>query len=325
MKLLKPTCFYHPTKILFLDDSQEFLDTLEMDFSGKLDYITETKPSLAREVLASSDECFDRLLLTSLDEEEADTITDRQFAIEPSNITNLIYDPDRFNYVSVLVVDYDMPDENGIDFCRSIQNRNIPRIILTAAADESTAVRAFNEGVIDKFLLKSDPTLTTALLHAIFEMRLQYFNQLSQTIFNSLSSDVKHLFETEEFQRLFCDTSNEATAVEHYLIDNSGSFLFLDGDGQPTWLIVRNNDELDRFSIMASGFNASKEVKATLKNKSELLFFLTEKDVKKPVREWGEYLFRATQLNDTNYYSIIQEKTSNSMIWDKVASYNSRS
>ncbi len=322
---LKPTCFYHPTKVLFLDDNINFLQTIEMDFSPIFDCITMTNTNQARKIIATSNENFNALLMTELDDEDTDTITDRLVDLELANIINFIYEAKRFRYLSVVVVDYDMPGENGVDFCRSIHDKPVLKIMLTAAADQSIAIKAFNEGIIDKFILKTDSKLNEELLEAIKEMQVKYFDHLSQTIVNSINPKVKALLSSPEYNAVFSKVKQSSHAVEHYLIDTSGSFLFLDENGKPTWLIVRNDDDFARFSEIVLGYDANQEIQSALKDRSKLLFLLSTHDMKKPVKQWNNYLFDAIILNNTNYYSVITDKTDNLVDWDKLISYVNRS
>ena len=102
------------------------------------------------------------------------------------------------------------------------------------------------------------------------------------------------------------------------MVDESGSILFLDSEANPTWLVVRSIADFSRFLEIAEGYDASKEIKAALHNKKKLLFLLTEIDMKKPISNWGEYLFEANKLDENHYYSIIKEKTKNAIDWNRI-------
>ena len=68
-------------------------------------------------------------------------------------IRNVVHDPDRFAEVSVAIVDYDMPGENGMEICRRLRNHPVRTVMLTGKADEKLATSAFNQGLIDRFVL----------------------------------------------------------------------------------------------------------------------------------------------------------------------------
>ena len=50
--------------------------------------------------------------------------------------------------------------------------------MLTGNKDHSMAVQAFNEGIIDHFLVKDSPNLIDQLVHSIDKMQKSYFSSL---------------------------------------------------------------------------------------------------------------------------------------------------
>ena len=133
---------------------------------------------------------------------------------------NLIYDKKRFDNVAVLVVDYEMPDINGIEFCQKLKKRKIFKIMLTAEADKDTAIKAFNNGLIDKFILKTSEDLYSEITFAVQELTQRYFKELSP---NGHSSSINALFNNESYLQLFAKVVSQVQPVEYYLVDNSGS------------------------------------------------------------------------------------------------------
>ena len=103
---------------------------------------------------------------------------------------NLIYDKKRFDHVAILVVDYEMPDINGIEFCQKLKERKIFRIMLTAEADKDTAIKAFNNGLIDKFILKTNEELYLEITFAVQELTQRYFKEISGSIINVERRDI---------------------------------------------------------------------------------------------------------------------------------------
>lgn len=52
-------------------------------------------------------------------------------------------------------------------------------------------------------------------------------------------------------------------------------------------------------------------------------YALSEKEYKKPISEWGSYLFDAKKLDHNYYYSVIQSHLTDSIDWERVVSYSS--
>ena len=48
---VRPTCFYHPIRVIFLDDNRAFLDVLDLEFGQKFNMMTLTSPDTAFRVV----------------------------------------------------------------------------------------------------------------------------------------------------------------------------------------------------------------------------------------------------------------------------------
>ena len=160
-----------------------------------------------------------------MDDVNVDTTNDRVIAFEISKMLNLIYNKTRFERIPLLVVDYEMPSINGIEFCRKLKERKIFKIMLTAEADTDTAIKAFNNGLIDKFILKTSENLYPENTLAVDDLTQRYFRKLTKNIVNAYANSINDLFDNELYQQLFASVLIQAQAVEYYLIDNSGSFF----------------------------------------------------------------------------------------------------
>ena len=314
------TCIFHPVKVVFLDDNRAFLDALELEFSAQINMLTFTSPNEALRALDNSGQNITSSTFKLINNVNADTTTDRVIGFEINKLLNIIYDKARFNHAPVLVVDYEMPDINGIEFCQKLKNRDIFKIMLTAEADKDTAIKAFNNGVIDKFILKTSENLFQELMLAVSEITQRYFKEMSRTMMNGYRGSVS-LFDDELYQKLFNQVLLKTEAVEYYMVDNSGSFLFLDKYANPTWLIVRNNKELDEQLELLQGYDVPDQILESVAKKEKILFLLSEKEYKKPIGEWVKHMFDSKKL-DNYYYNIVSGQLTDSIDWGRVVSYS---
>jgi len=318
----KPPCFYHPIKVVFLDDNRNFLDTLELEFSSQVNMSMFTNHDEALHMIDSYSESDAIQSVHQLTNNiNADTTTDRVVDFSINKMLSVIYDQARFNTAAVVVVDYEMPNMNGIEFCKKLGNRNVFKIILTAQADKDIAIKAFNDGVIDKFILKTSENLYQELTTAIQELTMRYFKEFSRLITNSHDSSLKLVFESEAYQQLFQQVYSHSQAVEYYLIDNSGGFLFLDKNATPTWLIIRHITELDEQLSLLEGYDAQDSLISAIQGKEKILFLFSEDEYKKPISDWPDYLVEAKKLNEEYYYSIVNKKLTDFIQWDKIVPY----
>ena len=96
-----------------------------------------------------------------------------------SRIAAMARDPARFSRVSVAIIDFAMPSMTGVELCRKIKHLPVKKVLLTGKTGDATAVAAFNEGLIDLFLVKHDPDLPDKLRRIIRELQYAYFKDLT--------------------------------------------------------------------------------------------------------------------------------------------------
>ncbi|HAT9127188.1 TPA: response regulator, partial [Legionella pneumophila subsp. pneumophila] len=287
----RPTCFYHPIKVIFLDDNRAFLDALDLEFGEKLNILTLTSSDMAFHLIDNDSQDVTQSIFKLMNDVNLDTTNDRFIGFDVSKMLNLIYSKARFEHAPLLVVDYQMPAINGIEFCKKIKEKKIFKIMLTAEADKDTAIKAFNNGLIDKFILKTSENLYPEITLAVDDLTQRYFRELTKNIVNAYENSINDLFDNELYQQLFASVLIQAQAVEYYLVDNSGSFLFLDKDAKPTWLIIRHAKELSEQLDLMQGYELPEQTMAAVVKKEKILFLLSEKEYKKPIAEWINYLF----------------------------------
>lgn len=317
-----PACFYHPIKVIFLDDSRAFLDALDLEFGEKYNILTLESAEQAYNLLDGNRDIIQSIfkLMKGIN---LDTANDRMINFNISKILNQIYDKTRFEYIPLLVVDYQMPAVNGIEFCIKIKDKKVFKIMLTAEADKNIAIQAFNNQLINKFILKTSENLYSEITLAINDLTQRYFNELTKHILHACDTAINDLFDNQRYQQLFVHTLKQAQAVEYYLVDTSGSILFLDKNAKPTWLIIRHIKELsDQFDLM-QGYELPEQVITAVARREKILFFLSEKEYKKPIAEWEKYLLDAQKLDNNYYYSISKDRLTDSIDWEKVVSYSS--
>lgn len=313
-------CLSHPIKVLFVDDNQGFLDTLTLELSDYGQMITTTDPYQAQQILQQNNESVINRIGQSVSDTETDSSSEQFVDIEIGQIKDMIYDPGRFDYVPILVVDYQMPAINGVEFCRQIDSYNhVYKIMLTAEADKDTAIQAFNEGVIDHFLMKQSETLHQELKTAIEQQKQHYFNSLSKPILDSpVGKRLQTILRNPSYIELFYRILQRSQAVEYYLLDNSGSFLFLDEKAYPHWLIIRTEADFNSQIAMLDGLEASETVKQALDNRDELLFLLAESEFKQPAFTWDQHLFQAQPLDNELWYATAQGEQKQVIDWPSI-------
>ena len=146
-----PLCFY-PTQIVFVDDNSDFLAALSIAFSKQFNVKQFSNTALALQYINEQQR---EINLVANDEKpklqgESDAWVKR--VLTHQNLKR--FDEVRIMEISVLIVDYEMPEMNGIEFCEKINNSSIKKILLTGYATPMDAVNAFNTNTIHYYLKK---------------------------------------------------------------------------------------------------------------------------------------------------------------------------
>ncbi len=323
-------CCYFPTTVLFLDDKIDELTGIKISLQRNLVCKLYRDPLTALRYLTNEYQpkpFFKRWVSNLKDIDRENDPTHSYIDIDLYAIHREIYATDRFEEISVVIVDYDMPKMNGLEFCKKIKNSSIKKLMLTGVADESLAVRAFNEGIIDHFVGKGERNFTEHLNKAIAELQYAYFHDLSSMISKNIGSNPYSCLSDPEFIKFFANIRQERSIVEYYLVNDSGCFLLLDINGNPSWLVMKSEEHMKHYWQTAKDNGAPRNIVNALDKREKVLFLFSEEDEYcVPASGWARYMYPAAQFigKCNNYfYAIIEGSAVYDINTDKIASYRS--
>jgi DNA-binding NarL/FixJ family response regulator len=157
-----------------------------------------------------------------------------------------IYNPRRYEAVSCIVYKEEIPNMKGLAFFQEIEHSPAKKILFTEKVDEKKVVAAFNQGIIDFYVCNQDPKAEILLNDFIQQSQKGYFKDTVNAIINSLLKDWHRGNESENplldplFIQYIHTLIQEEDITEFYLLDLTGSFLFLDKEGYPSVLFAFN-------------------------------------------------------------------------------------
>lgn len=321
-----PTCYF-PSTVLFIDDSREFLMNFTLQLSDMLAYQLFDSPYDALESieqkLQESDylnqRCFSEYI-----ESNNWPLTNQTINLDLAAIHSEVYNPRRFSEISVVVVDYAMPGMNGIEFCQRMENSSIKKILLTGQADEKTAIEAFNQGLIHRYIQKSDPNVTELIKESIHTLQQQYFQNMSDMIVKMLAVNSPNCLQDEKFSSFFKQLCEEKNIVEFYLTENTGSFLLLDDRAKSYCLIMKNEQDLKLHYDLALDNQAPQEVLDQLIKGERIPCFWEPHDFQSDWSDWATYLLPAKKLDcaETYYYVVVDNPLIPNIREEKILSYH---
>jgi CheY-like chemotaxis protein len=167
----------------------------------------------------------------------------------------------------VLVVDYSMPGMNGIQVCRAVRDLPCRRILLTGAADERIAIDAFNRGLIDLYIRKSDHDALERLDAELALLQRRWFLEQAAALRSLLPLHGYGFIDDPAVAALFGQTVEHLHIVEHYLVHAPGGFLLLDREGKSWLLVIETEQTMQSHLEMAHDSGAPPSLLAALEER----------------------------------------------------------
>ena len=268
--------YQHPTLTVVIDDSQSFLESLAFQLD----------PHLAHKVFHDTQVAMDWLRHTHLQSKknkmdplhvgydaQTESFERRSASIDLDRIYHIATDRQRFNMPAVLVIDYSMPQMNGVEFCREIRGLPCKKIMLTGQADEKIAVNAFNQKLIDSFIKKNDPDALSHLEAEIINLQKDFFRGQTHTLKDLLSRHSYAFLSDPAMEALVEQLCNRFHFVEFYLFPNPDGILFLDMQGKATLMVIETDASLIAHLEIARDQGAPPELLSALQELRLVPFF----------------------------------------------------
>lgn len=242
MSFLLP--FYHPTTCLVIDDDRLYLDSFNYNYADVTLCATEQRPEQAIKRLLEDAE------RTGLTVDEADPAPvgeepgDPFVRLPASRIAAMARDPARFSRISMVIVDFAMPSMPGIELLRKIKHLPLKKVLLTGKTGDSTAVAAFNEGLINLFLVKQDPELPGKLKRIIPELQYAYFKTISAPLEPIARFEETAFLGDAAIAGWYQNLAGRVRAVEHYLLLSRPGLMLADEAGRVTIAWINSEDRM---------------------------------------------------------------------------------
>lgn len=292
--------FLHPTQVICLDDDMAYLNNLSLTLpSDQFSYQLFSDSNEALNFIEDNSNHFD--YDNFIEVNEVEYINTGILLYDIPSIHKISENTKRLNQISTLIVDYDMPKINGIEFLKKIKNKNIQKILLTGQADEQVAVEAFNQGIIHQYIKKRN--IESDLNKAIIQSQKNYFFSITNKTIGTLASK----FESDSAltDEVFLDYYNKICEnneiIEAYLLDPIGSYLMKNRIGETFILHVQNEDLADSYYFDISNQDEdviSREEKEYIQSKKKIFCYRTLKNEKLPDPSlWGPYFRDAVYIN----------------------------
>ncbi len=321
------SCFFFPTITLILDDNDSFLESMVLALKGKFLTRISTSAEEALQIIAvnSSTNYFDKgcfdVAIKNIENDNEDTIV--TMGINIKEISMQLFNSNRYSLISNILLDYSMPKINGLDFCSRLTQSKIIKMMLTGEADLSTAVTAFNNGLINMFFQKGCDNMLELIDSAINDAQCLYFERIGTPLIDAICGNNNHILKNDYYWNYFNKLCSKLNIVEYYLIDRNGSFLLLDENAKPYWFIIRTEQDFISLHEIAIGNNAIKSIISNIHRRIKIPLLMSESAQKLPVNCWENYLYKVEYFPNLKevYYILIEKENFGEMDFSNVRSY----
>ncbi|WP_423823999.1 response regulator [Salinisphaera sp. SPP-AMP-43] len=227
-----------------IDDDIDFLGNLSLQLDADLAYLL-----------------FDstRKALDYLEQRQSNGVARNRFFCEPPGcegagaaksleinmdaLSREIHSSDRFAQISVALVDYAMPQMNGLDFCKNITDPHVKKVLFTGVATEAVAVEAFNEGIIDQYIRKHEHAVYERLNKTIRQFQHDYIRNLFVSAKDVLPLNVPELLGEPAVKELIDGLGKSHGLTEYYYAERPNGFFFVNASGEIKRLVIQTPEE----------------------------------------------------------------------------------
>jgi CheY-like chemotaxis protein len=237
--------YQHPSLTVLVDESEAFLARLQFELGAAVTSKAFSDPRRALAWLRREHAATPREQLLSAAVCDGACMHPHCVTLAVDRIFRIGFRPQRFMLPSVLVVDYNMPKMNGVEFCEALAGLPCKKILLTGAADQRAALDAFNRGLIDRAIVKSDGDALDQLTSAIALLQEQYFSELSDALRALLELHSFSFIGDPAVAQLVQEVILQHGIVEHYLYPQPSGLLLFDAHGRARLLVIETANGMD--------------------------------------------------------------------------------
>jgi CheY-like chemotaxis protein len=306
--------FYFPTQVVLVDDDPDFLEGISLMLNKELSFKLFQSASAALKYVNEAHRHVDFVQRCYTSYKTGPQESDALSHIDIGKLHHEILNGFRFQTCSTVIVDYSMPEMNGLEFLKSLRNPFIRKVLLTGQADMELAIKAFNQQLIDQFIDKHDPRLKPKLNATIATFQDQYFRSSFKLITDPILTNNRDGFLTSpEFQEFFSELRKQTGCAEYYMLDTPHlGYLMVDAAGERRCLLVYSQPALDEHVEQLQEIGAPQELVAAVKCGQILPVYDAQAVPITPthpfIAEWNDYYYPAQRINARlPYYTTITD------------------
>jgi CheY-like chemotaxis protein len=241
---IRPPVLY-PSTVVFVDDNDGYLDALRRFFPDITTNLFFTRPQTA---LAFIRQHARENSLEFAPASACVSETGFERYVESSAERDILARGARFSEVAAVVVDFDMPGMSGVEFLSAISNLRCAKVLLTGVADETVAVKAFNAGIVDLYLRKTDIDSANRLANFLKDAKNRHCSEGGWLALG----DSGMTYCDPRTRKVIDELVAAHNIVEYYWRPEQDAILMFDRAGNPSVFVAwAENDWISQGEIVA--------------------------------------------------------------------------
>lgn len=304
MKNKLPLFYFSPT-ICWIDDDQLFLEAAHTTFSENYKCLLFNNPEKYLKFFTDYQSPLSKIHFTRAftESDTFDTNNHYPVDIDINVIANMDNSPSIYEEITTIIVDYNMPDINGIEICHKFKDTPFKKILLTGQTCPSEVVDAFNNGLINKFI-KKDHDASNNLKKYIDELTHQYFYDKTKNLLNHIEVPNPSPLSDQAFISFFIEWCQSNQIKEFYLINRQGSFRVKDKCGKSFIFIVMSEHEKNNFvKLNDDALDKIGNLLLELKESNRIPFFgIGKESWEFSYKEWERYFYPSNVIQGREKY-----------------------
>lgn len=295
--------FSWPTNIIIIDDDAgvlEILGSMIEQNHNKLHFFTSPQEALK---FITDHPQFD--IPDSIAEYQEYDFSIRELKIDLKKSFKLAENKDKYNLISAIICDYDMPYISGVDlFKKASELCNARKILLTGRLDPREAID-LKGSLIDDYLEKDyKENFSLKLNQKLKDQTKYYFTGLFPSLNSLIKYDPDFYFVGNPLiKEYFYQVCKENNVTECYLIDYTGIYYLINDKKEKFIFFVQNKDQLEIMIAEYKDRISDTTLIKKLRSKAyQVVKLENEKIIYPNYDELEKYLYPINKIIDEQYY-----------------------
>lgn len=302
--------FYFPSTLLLVDDNELLLRHLRKVLEQDYKIITTTEPCKVNSILETHASINFKTLSNLISLEFTDYHysdgTHLTLKFDFKKINDLMCINNRNELISILIVDYKMPEMTGLNLCKIINDKYIKKILLTAESKDKQALIALQDQLINGHIPKGEPNTIKTVKETVAKLQFEFFQELTLPIVKNLELLGCTYLTDEIFIKFFLNLFNKHNFTEYFMANINGIFKLKDKTGNNYILIVQDDVSLSKYFVEPyNQIDGVEDITNLVMEKKLIPFFgIDNEPLDTPINQWKNHLYSSNVLNadKKNYY-----------------------